>query len=252
MARSNNATQANWYSLANVFGLTGGVYPFSMACWFNPNQVTTYQALVNLVGGTAGTDWHTLGLFGQVAGDPVVAYSGGAGNESQAQTSTSYVASTWQHAAGVWLNASSRTVYLNGGGKITDTGTRNVTGLTLTTVGGNRVGSTTFGPLDGSVAEVAIWNVALTDADVLQLSKKFSPLSVRFDALVAYFPLIGRVASEPDMIAGAAFTQNGTMSQAAHSPIINPRQPQLMIPSVVAARSGVMSPYNNFRPLLVQ
>lgn len=225
MARSNNATQANYFSYAAAIASTGNVYPFSMACWFNPANVTAYMGLM-VQGEAGGTDFHTLGAFGQVAGDPIVAYSGGSGAESNSVTSTSFVANTWQHACGVWASNASRSSYLNGGGKGTDTATRSVSSLTTTFMGGHRVGGTTFGPLNGSIAEAAIWNVALSDAEVLSLSKGISPRVVQPKGLVAYWPLYGRITSEPDLVGNFAFTMNGTMSQAAHVPrIFNPVGP---------------------------
>jgi len=38
--------------------------------------------------------------------------------------------------------------------------------------------------MDGDLAEAAIWNIALSDADVARLATGESPLSVRPDALV--------------------------------------------------------------------
>jgi len=45
-------------------------------------------------------------------------------------------------------------------------------------------------PLTGSVAAVAIWDVALTDADVAQLVAGFSPRRVRPQSLRWYAPLV--------------------------------------------------------------
>ena len=51
----------------------------------------------------------------------------------------------------------------------------------------------------GDIAELAIWNIALSDDDVFALGdpdNRVSPLLVRPDALVGYWPLVGFAAPE--------------------------------------------------------
>ena len=75
----------------------------------------------------------------------------------------------------------------------------------------------------GYLADVGIWNVALTDAEVLSLSKGVSPLKVRPSALVLYCPLYGGGSTEPNLISAATEPAiQGTLTQGPHPPILMP------------------------------
>ena len=96
--------------------------PVTMACWFNPDDVATNYAIMALTENAASFDRLSLLCRGDVAGDPVQADARNrAGTNALAATSTSILATTWQHAAGVFTSTTSRAAYLNGGGKGTNT-----------------------------------------------------------------------------------------------------------------------------------
>jgi hypothetical protein len=80
---------------------------------------------------------------------------------------------------------------------------------------------------DGTYAEVAIWNAALTLDDAYSLFKGFSAQMIHPDKLVAYWPLIGRGTTEPDLRHGMDLTFNGTPIQAEHPSIIMPSSNQI-------------------------
>lgn len=220
MARSNTGSTSNWLSNASA-PVTG--YPCSLALWFYAANITSTQSLLNIDDGT-GNNYISLGIDGnneygfsdQVILDPSSSVSFAAGSGS------TYSANAWNHAAGVAASTTSRVAYLNGSAGTTDTDTAiTPSGWDTTTLAGFRVGSSTFGPLNGRIAEAAVWNVALTAAEILSLSKGFCPLLVRRSALVAYWPLIGRMASpEQDRRGNFHLTVNGTMAQAEHPPRI--------------------------------
>jgi hypothetical protein len=66
--------------------------------------------------------------------------------------------------------------------------------------------------MQGLIAEVGIWNVALTDDEVLALAKGFTPDQIRPQSLIAYLPL---VRTNQD-IKGNAWTTAGTLTAADH------------------------------------
>ena len=72
--------------------------------------------------------------------------------------------------------------------------------------------------MSGSIAEPAVWNVVLTDAEVAILGAGFSPLFVRPQNLVFYPDLIRGLN---DKVGGLTLTANGTVV-SAHPPIIYP------------------------------
>lgn len=236
MARSNNATQANYLSNASPVTTNSAL---TLACWFNIANTTASHNLIDITN-TAGDNYWSLVAGGDVSGDPVILYvNANNTGETSAQSSAGYTANTWHHACGVVNSATSRTVYLNGGSSGNDTNNKAVHSFTLnnTHLGGFRVGATTFSPLNGSIAEVAVWSVALSAAEVGMLAKGFAPPLVRPDALVAYWPIFGRMASpEQDRWGNFHMTINGTMSQAAHVPrMFYPDSPLLGRKSAVAA-----------------
>lgn len=79
------------------------------------------------------------------------------------------------------------------------------------------------------IAEVALWSMALSDADVLALSRGLSPLRMHPEALVAYWPLLGRNSPENNFKSNAAaMSVVGSLSQVAHPRIIMPRRRPLL------------------------
>lgn len=73
--------------------------------------------------------------------------------------------------------------------------------------------------MDGAIAEVGIWNVALSDSDVALLAKGVSPLMVHPESLVFYAPLIGQYSPEIELRSARNLTLTGTPTQSAHPPI---------------------------------
>jgi Concanavalin A-like lectin/glucanases superfamily len=54
-------------------------------------------------------------------------------------------------------------------------------------------------PLDGSIAEVAIWSVALSDGEIQLLAAGMCPQNVQWPFLVGYWPIRGLESPELDM-----------------------------------------------------
>jgi Concanavalin A-like lectin/glucanases superfamily len=222
VARSNNGTTTNRYSTTSFSGVPTAT-PLTIACWFNPANLTSNQ---NLVFVTTATDSDYFGLIWDGAnanaqGDNVVlaTTAGAPGGDSFGVSPTGGTASAWNHAAAVFTSATSRTAYLNGAGGSANTLSRTPASLAKIYI----ASFATFSPLNGAMAEVGIWNVALSAADILMLSKGLSPLAVQPDKLVRYWPLYGRAAVEYDLIGGTTLTETGSMVQAAHPLILRPR-----------------------------
>jgi hypothetical protein len=242
VARSNNATAGNYLSNGEA-AITAA--PCTMAAWFNPVNVTEDHILISCSRSASSDNWFFLAANGVTAGDPIAASTISGGTEALALTSTSFAANTWQHACGVWTAANSRAAYLNGGGVGT-----NSTSVTPTSIDRTYVGRLTgfdgslYGSMNAAIAEAAIWNAALTAAEVSSLSKGLCPLLVRPSALVCYWPIYGRQSPEPDFADGLPLTINGTMSQAAHTRVYMPRAPTLGMPATAAAVSPIGLPWH--------
>jgi len=151
--------------------------PFTMVCWFNPTNVSTDGALM-AIGNSAGSNRFQMNMNGATGGDTIAISSVGASTATASSTNL-FTANTWHHAAAVCASNASRTIYLNG-----VQGTPNTTSITVVGVNNIMIGGRWNGGSRGffantKIAEVAIWNIALTNDEVLSLSKGFAPYLIR-------------------------------------------------------------------------
>lgn len=132
---------------------------------------------------------------------------------------TGFSNGVWHHAAGVFTSTTSRQAFVDGVGGTIGTTSRSFP----TTLDGIWMGvlpeSTFIEPAEGRLAEVGVWNVALTDAEIASLASGVSPLMVRPQNLVGYWPLYTSGA-EPDWVGENPLTETGTVVKAAHPPLI--------------------------------
>jgi len=136
------------------------------------------------------------------------------------------VANTWYHAAGVFTSSTDREVYYSGLSADTDATDIAMTGLSHTSIGAVLRNSSYDKIYWGSVAEVGIWNVALTASEIATLSVGYSPLLVRPQSLVFYVPLVRD--NDDDIVGGLSMTavvSSGFPGIATHPPIIYPSSP---------------------------
>lgn len=184
--------------------------PLTMACWFYPIG-DFWNVLVGI--GTAGSNnnRYSLGATNNANGSLVSAQSRSSIN-GIAQTTSGFTRNTaWYHACAVFTSNTSRAAYLNGGSKGT-----NSTNVSISTPSALYVGDNMgYVPnaVDGHIAEVAMWNVALTDAEVLQLAQGARTTDIRRDNLVLYVPILGD-STEYD------FSGNGYNLTVANSPAV--------------------------------
>jgi hypothetical protein len=188
--------------------------PLTMACWYNVDTFAAEQALMGLYNnGVNDASYQLLGLTassGRVRA--ATANSAGTANSSTGDLGT---LNTWDHAAGVWASDAARTAYHNGSSGGLENTSRAPTGLNSTALGA-RVDTTPDRFLSGMLADAAIWNVALTAAEVLMLANGVSPLAVRPGNLVAYWPLWGVHSTEIDLKGGYPLTLTNGPTKAAH------------------------------------
>jgi hypothetical protein len=235
MARSFNGTsQYAQYAGAVVTG-----YPFTLAAWVKPgvnglendfvlslsdvSENAVYQAIV-LGGGTVGDEGKVLAVSRNTT-------------LAAAKTSAAMSADTWNHAAGVFSSATSRAAYLNGGNKGTET--TNITfaaGIDTTAIG-RLSRPTPAAYFHGSCAEAGVWAAALSDEEIAALAAGLSPLQVRPQSLVAYWPLFARATNEEDWVGGNTLTVTGATA-ADHPRIIYPAWPEIILSAAAAADSS--------------
>ncbi len=209
--------------------------PLTLAGWARAPDVTTHHIpLIAVVDKDAADHIVRVDFRGDRAGDPVSVFINGDGGPAidDLNTTTGYSANTWHHLCVVSGSGTSHAVYLDGGGKATSSGTANLANLDRVSIG--RIGdSTPFDSYDGEAADCAIWNVALTDAEVLELAARRSPLSVRSDKLVFYSRMIRD--EDVDIVGQLSLTPTGSPTIAEHPRIIRPAAPYIVaVPAAVA------------------
>jgi hypothetical protein len=157
------------------------------------------------------THMYDLIAAGAISGDPVALVANQTPLSERIDATAGYSANTWHHACGVVSSATSRTIYLDGANSATGTASITPSNLNVISIGRRPDGS--FGLMNGLIAEVGIWNVALTAAEIASLAKGMTCDKVRPSALVFYAPLI---RSLQDLSRAAAITNNNTATVADH------------------------------------
>jgi hypothetical protein len=198
--------------------LTGDLFadvPITMACWFITSNVTNNQGLLNICDNATGNQGIRLNAQGAVAGDPIRILSVGTATAA-VDTTTGFSANTWTHACGVFSSTTSRTVYINGGSSATNTTSSSGTGENRLFQGVVRGASAFTNYFTGSLAEVGVWNAALTADEVLSLAKGMSPSLIRPQSLTIYAPLVRDLI---DRKSGLTITNNGTATVSNHTRI---------------------------------
>lgn len=187
--------------------------PLSISARIRPGASGGGHTIFAVLNSASDNEWWRIAYNGTT--DTALADSATSGGYSSAVSTATIASGVWGVVTGVFSSVTSRVVYVDNS-KLTDPVT-----TSLTVSGANRL---TVGVLDrpsiteyfeGDIAEVAVWNVAITDADQASLTAGASPLNVRPGALVFYAPFIGRLSTEKDFRGGlSASTTAGTA--AAH------------------------------------
>ncbi len=202
---------------------TGGVtgYPYTMVVWFNPDSATGFQQLMGM-GDTDSVSYQQMWLrptgSGQVLRGIVKDSTLATG---AADSATTYNVGAWNHACMVTSSATNRLVYLGGIG-----GTPNTTNVAFDglidnfTMGRRKIASGYSLPFTGQLAGAALWNVALTVSEVATLAAGYSPLLIRPQALISYYPLFSALH---DPVGGYGLTNTGSaLPNYGHAPMIHP------------------------------
>ncbi len=189
--------------------------PITMACWFITSNNTTNQGLLNICDNTTGGQGIRLNTQGAVAGDPIRILSVGTAAVA-VDTTTGFSINTWTHACGVFASSTSRTVYINGGSSATNTTNSSGTGENRLFQGVVRAASAFTNYFTGSLAEVGVWNAALTADEVLSLARGMSPSLIRPQSLTIYAPLVRDLI---DRKSGLIITNNNTATVSDHTRI---------------------------------
>ncbi len=193
-------------------------FPFSMSCWFNTDANTQGQSPFFM----GNKDVAAQRAYLSVRTNSVLRFSvTRAGLSANAETVNTIANNTWHHGFGASAADNDHKVILDG--DLVNMGTSVVQIIDSiqfwdrTSIG--RLGDSTPGfYFSGLVAECAIWNVELTNAEAVILSKGFCPLLVRPQSLVAYWPLFRGEEADAlnDRVGGLVLAAVGVIDAVAH------------------------------------
>lgn len=166
--------------------------PITMACWFLSDSITVNQTLMSIAASGSAAFSNQFGLFasGANAGDPIQAYAQSGGGGTLASSTTGYSANCWSHAAAVFATTTSKSAFINGGSKGTNTTSQAPAGVDRISIG-LTAQSTSGDAMSGMIAWPAIWNVALADVDIAALASGAHPATIHPESLVAFWDWTG-------------------------------------------------------------
>lgn len=160
----------------------------SIALWVKNAVLTGIRTTyVQLLASSAGTNAVRLGHGTTNLGSAEHRTTANGVGLANANSANIMVANTWTHVAGVYSNGSLRSVFVNNV-KFSDT---TVVGAYSATINTLRLGNHNSSPsdtewLNGLLAYVGLWNVALTDSDITALQTA-APDVAQSTGLAAYY-----------------------------------------------------------------
>ena len=174
-------------------------YPVSFSAWINVANVTGSKGIIgiNNLTGANGPCLYT-------AGATIIADMGGAGS---AVTAATISAGAWFHVGGVFANATSRSVYLSGGNKVSSSVSTSWGSPTTTLIGDIYQGG--HFSMNGSMAFTGIWKSILSDADFASLGAAAHPSLIQPGSLISCLDVTGGSSPEPDLVSATGFTLTG-------------------------------------------
>jgi hypothetical protein len=206
MALEFNGTNQYLSSAAPVTSV-----PITLACWFN-FSISGIKPILTL-GVSGGSDKFQLYAVSGILGGTGAFVQSGATLGDTGSQNINLSLSTWYHGAAVFSSATSRTAYLNA-----SAGTSVATNVTPSGINtfnaATRYNPTLGNYFNGRIAEVGIWNVALTAAEIASLAKGMTCDKVRPQNLVFYAPLVRNLV---DSKGGLTITNNNSATVANHT-----------------------------------
>ena len=149
-------------------------------------------------------------------------------------TSNNWSWDTWHSVCGVWTSTTDRRVILDGDWANSTQEAVTTVDIFVGTVDGMAFArlndSSPFRAEDCVIAEPGQWNVALTQGEIEALSRGVSPLLIRPESLVNYWPVHGNTTTEPDLVSKATLTLTNVPVKADHPPILRPTAQILQFP----------------------
>jgi hypothetical protein len=180
--------------------------PITISAWINPSaaQPTAYGTVFSISNNSTAVAQLLLKTTGKLATYLTV----GGNSKSIDPGSVAISNNIWTHVL-VVSDTSTLNLYVNGS---LDTLTGFAVAVASTSGIASGIGEdpgTNASFFQGSIADVAFWNVALTTAEISALAKGARPSIIRPKSLSGWWPLDGLQSPEPDLSGNA---KNGTLT----------------------------------------
>jgi hypothetical protein len=181
--------------------------PFTFVTWGQSDDVDDLGAVMS-VGDKDVADQHWILSFDGITGGDPVKFNATSGTEANLFTTTGFTINTWHHAAAVEASATDHRVLIDGGSKATSATNKAPSGADRVSIG-RRASSGGAQESSGKISHAAIYDVALSDADVASLAAGVNPKRYRPGNLVALWPINGS-SPEKDIVGGFNLTVTGS------------------------------------------
>lgn len=198
MARFFNGTTMRGYTN----GRPVGVVPVTMGFWGYSNSMSGKRCGVTIsheLGTGGGFNHFSLGMNGTV---DQAYFEASSGTDRTALTTATATMNVWEPYMGIARSPTDRSVYIRGGNEGTNTVSCTPGATTQMVVGcwsrGADAGSQAFDFWSGRLANVCVWDVALSAREVEKFATGVHPLGIRPKNLVYFAPLHGHSSPEPD------------------------------------------------------
>ena len=237
MARTFIAASSESLSLATC---PISAFPFTYSFWFNPPTDDGVNDWMFYLGNDddktmVGPNWAT-------AGNPIRHV--GESASGNFNSSNGVNAAAWNSLSYTQTDDTNQSLWLNGTNTTNGNADSGIDPSTWNKISFGAVLRASALFYDGSIALVAVWDVALSAADHAGLHDGYHPYLIQPESLVFFAPcggLDGANDQDIDLISGTALTVGGTPTTADHPPgLIYPSRPQLIIPAaaITAAITG--------------
>jgi hypothetical protein len=192
--------------------------PLTLAAWVNLSSLAAASTIINVSSSTADDTYLIHYSLGMTEMSALIENAAGTDDQSAAPT-TAIATGTWYHVCGVFTSSTSRTCYVNGTGAVTSVVSIAPTSTNINNMSIGVSNAAATGGIDspafGTIAFPAIWNVALTAADVAALAAGASPKKVRPQGLVSYTRMSEIDSPVPDLC-GGTWTVTGSPTAGAN------------------------------------
>ena len=230
----NSDSGTDDYLSKSVAIFSGHTYPLAFTAWVRPDD----RGSENAVASDSGNGSSKQIRLGTVSGGKFqMGMRGGTATSSVHYDNGN---TTWFHLTGLFIASNDYKLYVNGshdGSGTTNAPISDFADSTTFYIGtgvssGTNIASKTW---EGGIAEVAAYSVVLADKDIASLAAGFSPVMVRPDRLIGYWPLGGgHFPATVNPIGSTSLSVNSSPSAEAHPRIIYPMLP----PAVMVAAGG--------------